>query len=181
MGVPMVFVRLAGCDVGCPLCDTDYSTNRKAVAKEIAEQAHKKGNGIHWAYITGGEPTIHELPQLIQALRAKGFRVGLATAGERAVQMGSHYGGVDYLYVSPHNPDKWVQTAGTDLNIVPGLNGHSLSDFIDKSELYKGAFTNRFVTPCEGIANSMKAAIQWVMEHPDWRLGCQAHKTWGIP
>jgi hypothetical protein len=39
MGLPAVLVRLAGCSVGCPGCDTDYRVTERATAAEIARRA----------------------------------------------------------------------------------------------------------------------------------------------
>ena len=36
VGEPMVFIRLAGCSVGCPKCDTNYKPVREATVDEIA-------------------------------------------------------------------------------------------------------------------------------------------------
>ena len=37
-GTPMTFVRLAGCSVGCPQCDTDYSVAERTSVKDIVER-----------------------------------------------------------------------------------------------------------------------------------------------
>lgn len=34
-GFQMMFVRLAGCSVGCPMCDTDYSVYRRMTPAQI--------------------------------------------------------------------------------------------------------------------------------------------------
>lgn len=39
LGVPMVFVRLAGCSVGCPRCDTDYAVGERMDARDVARAA----------------------------------------------------------------------------------------------------------------------------------------------
>ena len=54
LGVPMVFVRLAGCSVGCPECDTDYSIAERATVEEIARRAIDADPSLAWAWITGG-------------------------------------------------------------------------------------------------------------------------------
>jgi len=35
VGIPMVFVRLAGCSVGCDNCDTNYNHNQTVDSNEI--------------------------------------------------------------------------------------------------------------------------------------------------
>jgi 7-carboxy-7-deazaguanine synthase len=61
-GTPAVFVRLAGCNLQCPACDTDYtSTRRMMTAEQVVDQINN-AYGHEWApysglvVITGGEP-----------------------------------------------------------------------------------------------------------------------------
>src|SRR5438128_3310028 len=87
-GFQMCFVRLAGCSVGCEHCDTDYSKQEMATAEEIAQRADdvtpKKARD-RWLWLTGGEPTDHDLMPLIRALPAKRFSIALASSGYRRV------------------------------------------------------------------------------------------------
>lgn len=184
MGMPMVFVRLAGCSVGCDHCDTDYSVKERADPQEIALRAIDVSKGCNWVWITGGEPLDHDLTYLIRSLRRAGFRIALATSGIKEVKMGFAYQGVDFLSVSPHDPSKWVKRSGDQLNLVPGLNGFSLKDFLPALEECEGRFTHKYVTPLwyppgsrmEGV----EECVEWVKKHPDWKLGIQAHHFWNI-
>jgi len=54
-GVPAVFIRLAGCSIGCSRCDTEYRKVSTASADEIADRAAALAVGDRWAWITGGE------------------------------------------------------------------------------------------------------------------------------
>jgi 7-carboxy-7-deazaguanine synthase len=51
LGTPMTFVRLAGCSIGCPGCDTNY---RKAETKTAADIAAQVSPG--WVWIYYGKP-----------------------------------------------------------------------------------------------------------------------------
>ncbi len=178
IGTPMVFIRLAGCSVGCAGCDTDYSVSRRLSSAEIVAEAVRVSFGAQWAFITGGEPTDHDITPITRALWEIGFRVAMVTAGTRPVKRGWKNSGVDWLHVSPHLWDGWVQKDGEVLNVVPMLNGLSLRDMPD---LRTGSFAHRYVTPLWGNAESFQQCVQWVRDHPDWRLGIQAHKVWGLP
>jgi 7-carboxy-7-deazaguanine synthase len=184
-GTPQVFVRLAGCNVGCPECDTDYTVAERVDVREVVRRVVNAAGGARWVWLTGGEPTVHDLATLVEELRTAGFRIALATAGVRAVTRGRGVlypaGGFDFVSVSPHRVDGWVQRRGEQLNVVPGLNGLKLSDFegVDVS-----GFEHKFVTPfwC-GAADRMERVgecVEWVKAHPDWRLGAQIHKWWGL-
>jgi 7-carboxy-7-deazaguanine synthase len=175
LGKPMVFIRLAGCSIGCKLCDTDYRVIRKLDMDAIAREVLRERKHAAWAWITGGEPTDHELAPLSYLLRRMGFRVALATAGHKPITSRL----ADFLSVSPHDPAKWVQMEGDELKLVPALNGHSLIDFADKAEL--GQFRARWVVPCDGRPETVTECLNWVKDRQGWRLGTQAHKGWYLP
>lgn len=72
-GHPAVFVRLAGCNLKCPGCDTDYTSDRRTVGvEELATQVAglaftlKKAKPV--VVVTGGEPFRQRLDQLVRLL-----------------------------------------------------------------------------------------------------------------
>lgn len=96
-----VFLRLAGCNLQCPACDTDYTTNRRShTAPEIVELIKNciEVSGMLWKkdisstrdtnnnpliVITGGEPLrqSHALMVDLLPLLLPSFRVQLETNG----------------------------------------------------------------------------------------------------
>ncbi len=63
-----------------------------ATPEEIAQRADEATPAAareRWAWITGGEPTDHNLERLISALRARHFKIALATSGHRARRLRS--------------------------------------------------------------------------------------------
>lgn len=181
-GVQMCFVRLAGCSVGCPACDTDYRKNEMAEAEEIARRADEvtpREAQTRWVWVTGGEPTDHHLDALVAALRAKNFRIALASSGHRPVTAQ-----VDWLSISPHDPAKWEQKSGSELKIVPGLNGFGIDDFRRACPDEALDFTHRFVQPLShGKAEdpaSLRACLDFLRTHPNWSLSRQDHHYWQV-
>lgn len=181
-GVQMCFVRLAGCSVGCPACDTDYRKNEMASAEEIAQRADDatpRGAQQRWAWITGGEPTDHHLDALIEALRAKNFSIALASSGHRPVTAQ-----VDWLSISPHDPAKWQQTTGDEVKIVPGLNGFGIEDFRRAHLDEQINFLHRFVQPLsiEKVEDpeSLRVCLEFLRSHPNWALSRQDHHYWDV-
>jgi len=68
------FIRLAGCDVGCPWCDTKHSWPegvhpQRALSALAAEARAAAEAGAAFVVITGGEPLHHDLDPLCRALR----------------------------------------------------------------------------------------------------------------
>lgn len=181
-GVQMCFVRLAGCSVGCPHCDTDYRRNEFATEEEIASRADgvtPKGARNRWVWITGGEPTDHDLVPLIAALRAKHFLIAVATSGHREFSAP-----VDWLSISPHDPSKWRQTRGGEMKIVPALNGFSIEDFRSAHPDEQTDFEYRFVQPLsvgkQEDAESLRTCLSFVRQNPNWSLSRQDHHYWDV-
>lgn len=82
-GTPAIFVRLAGCNLQCPMCDTDYTTQRanrdfQLVVDEVKRLA---GSSIKLVVITGGEPFRQNLRRLLCELVLQGFFVQIETNG----------------------------------------------------------------------------------------------------
>lgn len=81
-GTPAVFVRLAGCNLACNFCDTDYSLRFMASVAEIVARVRELGDDCPMVILTGGEPLAQsQTPELIAALRADGRRVHIESNG----------------------------------------------------------------------------------------------------
>lgn len=85
-GTPCVFIRLAGCNLACPACDTDYTSKRVsfpgewiAVEANALAMAHHREPGL--VVITGGEPFRQDLSSLVSRLLDFGHYVQIETNG----------------------------------------------------------------------------------------------------
>ena len=88
-GLPCVFVRLAGCNLRCSWCDSEFtfSGGRAMSEQAILAELLQLAPNIGLVEITGGEPMLqeNELIPLLHQLLALHFRVLLETSGERSL------------------------------------------------------------------------------------------------
>lgn len=86
VGVPCVFVRLAGCNLRCTWCDSTYTFKggeRRPVADVVEEAC---AYDIDVVELTGGEPLVHHAAiPLMEGLLARGKTVLLETSGSRDI------------------------------------------------------------------------------------------------
>lgn len=84
-GVPAVFIRLAGCNLQCPGCDTDYTTSRTSMDSEDLLRLVLAAHGVDLigglVVITGGEPFRQNIHPIILELLEAGFTVQIETNG----------------------------------------------------------------------------------------------------
>ena len=190
-GQPAVFCRFAGCNLWsgreedrakavCTFCDTDFvgmdgeGGGRFRTAGDLAaavEAAWTGGPDHRLVVCTGGEPLLQVDAPLIEALHARGFRIALETNGTLAAPEG-----IDWICVSPKADAPLLLTAGDELKLV-------YPQPLARPERFAGlAFDHFFLQPMDGperLAHT-RAATDYCMAHPQWRLGVQMHKIVGI-
>jgi 7-carboxy-7-deazaguanine synthase len=85
-GLPCIFVRLAGCNLRCAWCDSEYtfSGGKAFTQAEIIAQIETLAP-CKLIEFTGGEPMLQarELLPLMDVLLAQGYKLMIETSGER--------------------------------------------------------------------------------------------------
>ncbi|AXC15349.1 Queuosine Biosynthesis QueE Radical SAM [Acidisarcina polymorpha] len=88
-GRPCIFVRLAGCNLRCSWCDSEYTFKGgyKLTEDEVVAEVEKLAP-VRLVEFTGGEPMLQqrELVPLMQRLLAAGYELMIETSGERPLQ-----------------------------------------------------------------------------------------------
>jgi 7-carboxy-7-deazaguanine synthase len=85
-GLPCIFVRLAGCNLRCAWCDSEYTfTGGKPFTLDEVEQQIKALAPCTLIEFTGGEPMLQakELLPLMDRLLAQNYMLMIETSGER--------------------------------------------------------------------------------------------------
>jgi 7-carboxy-7-deazaguanine synthase len=108
-GVPTHFVRLGGCDYRCTWCDTIYAVDPRSVreraermpAADIVDRLATLEGRPEWVTLSGGNPALHQLGDLVDLLQGAGYRVAVETQGS---VWRDWLGSVDRLTISPKPP-----------------------------------------------------------------------------
>ena len=176
------FIRLAGCTVGCPWCDTKHSWPSQGHPEQhihaLADAAQMAGEaGAGFVVITGGEPLHHDLQPLTQALDARcGLPLHLETSGVDPLS-----GRFDWITLSPkrHKPPlQALLDRMQELKVVV----HAPEDlhFADVMAQASQADALHYLQPGWDNPKGQQLAIEHVRRHPAWRLSLQAHKWLGV-
>jgi len=88
-GVPCIFVRLAGCNLRCSWCDSEYTFTGgyKMSEDEVVAEVEKLAP-VKLVEFTGGEPMLQEreLIPLMDRLLGQGYELMIETSGERPLE-----------------------------------------------------------------------------------------------
>jgi 7-carboxy-7-deazaguanine synthase len=117
-GVPTAFVRFGGCDYRCTWCDSLFAVLpedvRQAPRMTLAEVAAAL-DGLEgrpeWVTLSGGNPALLELGELVALLHAAGRRVTVETQGS---VWRDWLADVDLLTVSPKPPSSGMATPANE-------------------------------------------------------------------
>jgi organic radical activating enzyme len=172
-GTPAVFVRLAGCNLACSFCDTDYALRFVATVPEIVARVRAEGGDCPMVILTGGEPLAQaETPALITALRVDGRRVHIESNGTIPTELPDDV----WLTVSPKRrlaPAMAARANEAKLIVDGRVPDEWAGEF--------GPQTTLFLQP-EGNkpANVTLAMAAAQREPARYRLSLQTHKFIGV-
>ena len=176
-GTAAVFVRLSGCNLRCPFCDTQHESGTEMSDEEIAKEAAKYPARL--VVITGGEPSLQLTKSLVDALHDEDKFVAVETNGTRRLP-----GNVDWITLSPK--DAYLgDKAKPVLNYVDEIK--VVFDGEHEPSMYPGIMCThaRFLQPCDTgdpvrNAEIVNAAIEYIKKDPRWKLSLQIHKILNI-
>lgn len=198
-GSPSVFVRLQGCDVGCPWCDTKHTwaIDRKqeisademvdkvkdaptfAMVDHVALADFVTSMPSRHTVITGGEPCAHDLTGLVNVLVEKGRSVQIETSGTYEINLGKRA----WVTVSPkidmpggRNVLRSSIERADEIKMPVG----KMADVEKLLELIKD-FGNKKVC-LQPLSRQLKATELCIEQAKlnGWRVSIQTHKMIGL-
>lgn len=194
-GRPAVFCRFAGCNLWsgreedrahaiCQFCDTDFvgvdgSGGGKFASAQVLAAAvaatwpHAPTPAVRQLVVcTGGEPLLQLDEPLIAELHRQGFQIAIETNGTLPALTN-----IDWVCVSPKAGTQLTLTSGNELKLIFPQRGAEPDQFASLD------FQHFFLQPMDGPerARNTQLAVQYCLDHPQWRLSLQTHKLLGIP
>ena len=172
-GTPAAFVRLAGCNLACAFCDTDYALKFIAGIDEVLARVREAAGDCPTVSLTGGEPLAQRATlALIDALRAAGRRVHVESNGTIDVSLPSDV----WLTVSPKER----------LHPAMAARANEAKLIVDGSvpDAWVASFppaTPIFLQPEGNKPANVALAVAAAKRHPArYRLSLQTHKFIGV-
>ena len=181
-GMPVIFIRLSGCNLKCSYCDTDHSSYTEMDIDEICNQLQKYSL-CKKVIFTGGEPLLQLTPKQVDILQFLNYSVAVETNGTLPLYKGEVNFDFDYVSVSPkisaqaicqnflNNEVDEFRYAIAKNQTPPDIQDLPIADAY-------------FISPiCDGdgiIQENVNWCIQFCLSHPRWQLSVQSHKLWKI-
>ncbi|MDH2908578.1 MAG: 7-carboxy-7-deazaguanine synthase QueE [Candidatus Eremiobacteraeota bacterium] len=173
-GTPAVFIRLAGCNLACAFCDTDYALRSLESIANIVARVDQLGGACPMVVLTGGEPLAQSATTaLVDALRADGRRVHIESNGTIFTELPADV----WLCVSPkERVDARMARRADEVKLIVDrrVPEEHLDLFTEQSTI--------FLQPEGNKPSNVALAVDYARAHPTrFRLSLQTHKFIGIP
>jgi organic radical activating enzyme len=179
-GLAATFIRLSGCNLNCEWCDTKHDKNwtmdERDIAREVSRHPAKR------AVITGGEPLMQDLEPLMLELYGRGIWIALETNGSLPLPQTQF----DWVAMSPKNINFRLDVAhkANEIKVVCGPKGwDELAYMVDISKFRAAKLLmplDKKHDPSPTLFNDTHNAIDYCLEHPEWRFCAQVHKHIGV-
>lgn len=179
-GEPAYFIRLGGCDVGCVWCDVKESWEAGKhpllaidALVDLADRFPAKN-----VVVTGGEPLMYNLDEFCNLLRLRKINTWLETSGAYPLS-----GSWDWICVSPKKfkaPLPGMLSKANELKVIV----YNSSDFkwAEEQALHTSSECVLLLQPeWEKRDKMMPLIVEYVKEHPRWKISLQTHKYLNIP
>jgi len=173
------FIRIEGCDVGCVWCDVKESWEINDADKTSVEQIVQNviNSKADFCVITGGEPCMHDLSILTNKLSENNIEIALETSGCYPLN-----GIIDWYCFSPKKFKAPIDEAYSKANELKIIISH-VSDFE-----WAESHSKNVSSSCELYLQPewskqerfLPLIIEYIKNHPKWKISLQTHKFMNI-
>ena len=178
-GTAAYFIRIGGCDVGCHWCDVKESWNAElhpATASDTTiKNASNYGNTV---VITGGEPLMWNMNYITQQLQKNKIKTHIETSGAYPLS-----GNWNWICLSPKKnklPLNEIYAVADELKII--IYNKNDFKFAEEQATKTNGNAVLFLQPEWSNREKMTPLIvDYVMQHPKWKISLQTHKYLNIP
>lgn len=174
------FVRIAGCDVGCVWCDVKESWDAELHQVMSLEQIiqYVVDTKTDFCVITGGEPAMYDLTRLIHELKSRGIETAIETSGCYPLR-----GDIDWYCFSPKKfkaPNEEAYQKANELKVV--IAHPSDFDWAESHAAKVSSDCMLYLQPeWSKQERFLPLIIEYVKNHPKWKVSLQTHKFMNIP
>ena len=178
-GKAAYFIRIGGCDVGCHWCDVKESWNAELHPPTLTDEIVKKAEAYSsTVVITGGEPLMWSMDYLTGKLTSRGMKVHIETSGAYPLS-----GSYDWFCLSPKKtklPTPEAYARADELKVI--VYNKNDFKFAEEQAALVGPDCELFLQPeWSKREKMMPLIVDYVMQHPRWKVSLQTHKYLNIP
>jgi 7-carboxy-7-deazaguanine synthase len=169
-GEPSIFIRLAGCDLACTFCDTEFESGKEISLVDLLNFIAPWP--CQWIVWTGGEPMLQITYEIVEYFHGAGYKQAIESNGNHPIPKT-----IDWRVVSPkvaehvlkrHNPEgvdelRYVRHSGHQAVPEPAIAAKAY--FL--SPIFDGNTPN---------ADNVRHCMALALANPRWRLSLQLHK-----
>ena len=183
-GTPAIFIRFFGCNLKCDfgngfVCDDKAHSDKSKRTIYSLEELLRVVNEVPTKHvvITGGEPSLQDLNELITALQKDGNFVQVETNGTCFENIAT----ADYITYSPkfafEAKAPKMKFGFNELKLLAGVDNP-----VNTAEW--ASVKNKYVQPIgnehEWDIDNVNYCIELVKNNPAWKLSLQTHKAIGV-
>lgn len=175
-GTPAVFLRLSGCNLKCPFCDTKHESFTEMTEKQIVEQVSAFPSRT--IVITGGEPMLQLTATLTQLLHNAGFAIHIETNGSRLIPEGAE---IDWITCSPKDGGKVIIQRIDELKVVY-MGKEYNQDMAQYDDMPATEYRLQPLDTGDEAQNLTvrQQTIDYILANPKWKLSLQTHKILNV-
>ena len=177
MGLATTFIRLSGCNLKCPWCDTNFEKRFSLSDTEILLRYRP----LQRVVITGGEPTLQDLEPLLEKLACEGHHIAIETNGTNSTKDMRRRGLLNWVTCSPKRENGYRIHPECEVDEVKLVVDDEFNTSLIPYTMFDDYAGRLWLQPeSSNMKANMKRCYELAMQIPGARVGIQLHKILGV-